>query len=432
MEADNIIAVLGVHAQLPDDYSLLYVEWPPDAESNKSAVPIFKKMVATNLPPQFIHDFTPSGASCWQTRSERDHKDTNLHVFISVGSGTGLAKPFYEGALKPLWEHCGLREGADYAVHYTTSERSVIELTQNIILPRANEGVNQAIVLLSGDGGVVDIVNTLMSSKRTRQYCKPNIALFPMGTGNALAHSLKITTDKTMGIASMLRGHHQPLPLFRATFSPGARLLLNEAREEHELYQLGGNPVIWGAVVCSWGLHAGLVGDSDTSEYRKYGAERFQMAAKEALFPTDGSDPHKYHGRVSLMKECGDGEHWQVLERQHHAYILATLVSNLEQGFTISPASRPLDGQLRLVQFGPMPGQKVMEIMGKAYQGGKHVEDEDVGYEDIEGLKIKFHEAEDGRWRRVCVDGKIIRVEKDGWVIVTKEPSDVLDVVCMA
>lgn len=112
-------------------------------------------------------------------------------------------------------------------------------------------------------------------------------------------------------------------------------------------------------------------------------------------------------------------------------YVLATLVSHLEQPFCISPASKPLDGKLYLVLFGPRGGDDAMRIMGLAYQGGKHVDDGAVRYEEIEGLRIEFEgaEEEEGRWRRVCVDGKIVRVEAGGWVEVRREERRVLDVV---
>jgi len=124
---------------------------------------------------------------------------------------------------------------------------------------------------------------------------------------------------------------------------------------------------------------------------------------------------------------------WEDLGRETHAYILATLVSDLEKGFKISPASKPLDGKLRLVHFGPMSGDDAMATMSKAYQGGKHVDDDAVGYEEIEGLEIQFDDdEEDPAWRRICVDGKIIRVEKGGWVRVQKEAQNVADIVCMS
>jgi hypothetical protein len=52
-----------------------------------------------------------------------------------------------------------------------------------------------------------------------------------------------------------------------------------------------------------------------------------------------------------------------------------------------------------------------------------------VRYEDIEGLKVELLEDE-GRWRRVCVDGKIVRVEQGGWFDVRKHVGKgVLDIV---
>jgi diacylglycerol kinase family enzyme len=143
------------------------------------------------------------------------------------------------------------------------------------------------------------------------------------------------------------------------------------------------------------------------------------------LYPADGSLPHPYRGKVSYLTQ--DGE-WTKLDGEEHLYTLATLVSNLEAPFCISPSTKPLDGSMHLVYFGPTSGDEAMRIMGLAYQGGKHVDDAMVRYEQIEGLKIEFDEA-DGRWRRVCVDGKIIRVEKGGWVEVKKRVGGVLDVV---
>jgi hypothetical protein len=73
----------------------------------------------------------------------------------------------------------------------------------------------------------------------------------------------------------------------------------------------------------------------------------------------------------------------------------------------------------------------VMKIMTGAYQGGKHVEDPRVGYETIDGLRIEFDE-QDARWRRICVDGKIVRVEQGGWVVVRSGAGKgVVDLIAM-
>jgi hypothetical protein len=171
------------------------------------------------------------------------------------------------------------------------------------------------------------------------------------------------------------------------------------------------------------------------------------MVAKELLSPPGGNGmPHAYRAKVTLRK-CATStegavtlptqEYEEMIPREEHGYILMTLVSNLEKTFCISPASKCLDGKLRVVHFGPKSGEEIMRIMGEAYQGGGHVsngegrgEDGAVGYEEIEGAWIEFLEPE-GRWRRVCVDGLIVRVEEGGWMDVTKveEGREAVDVL---
>ncbi|KAM3421021.1 hypothetical protein BST61_g1445 [Cercospora zeina] len=421
----NMLACLPTQGGDDGDHHFLYVEENRGAAHGSPASPVvFRSATLNNPPAPLVNDFLApaSGANCCEARQDRG----NLHVIVSTGSGTGRAADVWRQLVQPAVEQLGLTEGADYVLHRTTSAHSVSDLTRDVFLPNANLGVAQAILLMSGDGGVVDIVNTLLQGQRGPKYKKPNISLLPLGTGNALANSAGLVRDNTLGLRTWLRGGTKELPLFRATFSPGARLLFDEARQERALHLEDGVAVAYGSVVASWGLHAGLVADSDTAEFRKFGVERFKMAAKEALAPSDGSPPHVYRAKVSIQRP-GQTD-WHSLRDGEHAYVLATLCSQLEKGFIISPASGPLDGKLRLVHFGPMSGEDAMNIMGKAYQGGQHVNDERVGYEEITALRIDFNE-EDGRWRRVCIDGKIIRVEKDGWVEVYSGQNGVIDLI---
>ena len=151
-------------------------------------------------------------------------------------------------------------------------------------------------------------------------------------------------------------------------------------------------------------------------------------SAKELLEPSDGSAPHIYKGQVTPFTKGLNHDESQALDRHEHMYILATMVSNLEEKLCISPSSKPLDGRMRLLHFGPVSSDRVMSILGRAFTGGSHVSDEAVTYKEIDGLRIDFDEK-DSRWRRVCVDGKIVRVSRNGWVTVqlcSKSPLDLL------
>ncbi|KAL6244294.1 hypothetical protein RBB50_008536 [Rhinocladiella similis] len=346
--------------------------------------------------------------------------DREVHVVISILSGQRKAQEYYDETLKPFLDDREIH----HSTHTTKSAKTITELTKSLFLPNAVKGVKQTIVLLSGDGGVVDIVDTLTSILNRSSddirlpsvFIKPVIVLMPMGTANALAWSSKVAGDP---LNAMLTGTPKPLPTFQAQFSPGARLVVDEGQGREALAASDDNgSVMYGAVVFSWGLHASLVGLSDTTEYRKHGLQRFRMAAGQLL-----KEDHKYKGKAEWRKAGGE---WTELPELEHSYVLASLVSNLEETFQISPATKPVDGTLHLVHIGSEPASEIMRILGLAYQSGQHVSDPKATYEDIEGLRIEFNEDEE-QWRLVCVDGKIIAAAKGGWVEVTKIPGSGVD-----
>jgi diacylglycerol kinase family enzyme len=409
-----------------------------DSSSLPDSPPPFRLIThsASTLPRPFLDKHLFPGLS-----THLDQKANILHVLISTLSGTGLAPQFFDDVLEPLLGAIGWKE-SEYRVVRTKSAESVKEFAQSQLLVEANNGKKQTVLMLSGDGGMVDTINGLLErGDRSRYilkmpsvllifdcelltrtqysaYTKPVLSQLPLGTGNALFHSLHKTSTLPslyiQGLRTLLRGTPRPLPIFRATFSPGARALTNEAQTQTPLH----NDTLYGAVVASYGLHATLVADSDTTEYRKHGAQRFALVAKDLLDPPEGGDPHAYRAEVTLTRS-DEKEH--VIARKEHGYVLAALVSNLEKTFTISPASKPLDGQLRVVHFGPLDGQKTMRIMTEAYNNGNHISMDAVGYERVQGMQIKFlEEGQDWKWRRCCVDGLIVGVEPGGWMDVRK------------
>ena len=346
--------------------------------------------------------------------------DHELHVIVSILSGRHKAQEYYDETLKPWLDAHQLR----YITHTTKSAQTIIELSRSLIIPNAKKGVKQTIILLSGDGGIVDIVNTLTTDLIRKRdgvptpsvFTRPVIALVPMGTANALAWSSKVAQDP-LGI--LLKGSPKPLPSFQVTVSPGSRLVANEGKDREVLTEAEDEDnIVFGAVVASWGLHASLVAMSDTSEYRKHGLERFRMAAEEL-----SKDLHTYRGKIKWRKEGGE---WVEIPGSEHSYILSIMVSNLEERFRISPHTKPLDGSLRLLHIGPEPVSVIMRILGSAYQAGAHITDEKLTYREIESMRIDFEEEEE-LWRMICIDGKIIAVDKGGWMEVKRLPGNGID-----
>ncbi|MCJ1290252.1 hypothetical protein MMC34_001788 [Xylographa carneopallida] len=412
-------------------YTLLYVgksEVGSNGSMEEEKSSITKSVKVLDPPAVLLDNFLISCLPEHLSFPSGENEQCDLHVVVSVKSGICEAEVFFEGVVQVAFHALGLLEHR-YQLHKTSSEQSIKEFITNVLGPRAKSGITQSALLLSGDGGIVDIINVLQSFRSTN-FVQPTIGLLALGTGNALANSAGLNRDSTRGLRGFLRGHPQNLPTFAATFSLDSRHMIDEGRRTESL-STKENPrgIVYGAVVCSWALHASLVADSDTTEYRKFGPQRFQMAAKELLDPSDGSKPHIYSGRVTLFKKNGNGqEYTEHLDRTKHMYLLATLVSNLEEQLSISPRSKPLDGQLRLVHFGALSSEEIMRILGLAFQGGKHVFEASVGYDSIEGMRIDLDE-EDSHWRRICIDGKIVQVDMGGWVEVRKEPFGVVKLV---
>lgn len=379
---------------------------------------------------------------------------SRLDVIVSVRSGTGLAPKFYEAVLRPLLDTLGLSESSDsaaaagsaapsYRTTLTKDANTVKEFVKAELGGSVAGTTDKTVILLSGDGAVVDLLNGGGDMPPSTTHPLPTIVLVPLGTGNALFHSLHkphyenekkeeaaspaaTPTPLVLAVRALLRGRAAPLPTFRATFSPGARLVDGEAATAK-------TPVaaLTGAIVASYGLHSQLVWESDTPAWRRHGAKRFGMVAEELL-----QESHAYRAVVektassssSSSSSPDDGG-----EAVGFNYILATLVSNLERTFAISPAGRPLDGTLRLVRFGGFDGARTMEVMMAAYDGGRHVGMEGVRYEAVaDGGEVRITTREaDARWRKVCVDGTIVEIPTGGTMTVRKAAEPALRVVVL-
>ncbi|KAI1373663.1 ATP-NAD kinase-like domain-containing protein [Hypoxylon crocopeplum] len=419
--------------------------------------PSFKlsKSQVADVPQSFLNAFLSEGVPEYlQSGPSR-----RVHLVVSTGSGTGLALNFYKSVLRPLlesWHLHALEPSADLAEgskpntynHVTTQSPESIRDFAEGLDSGGQDAVQHTIVLLSGDGGVIEMLNGKAPVEGPGAEAQlPLIAMLPLGTGNALFHSLHKTarteaesaapSGLVQSLHTLFRGRAASLPSFKVEFPPGSRIITysspsKDSSDSTVEIQKHTDAVsrLYGAIVASYGFHSQLVWESDTPEYRKYGAKRFGMVAQELL-----KESHAYNAVVELSQK--DGSHLRKLDRDRHAYILATMVSNLEKTFTISPSSKPLDGKIRLVHFGAVSGQKTMEIMMKAYDGGKHVgmkwtsddgKEDKVGYDETEVIKITTLE-EDARWRKVCIDGTIVELPQGGSMTIERQDKPHLQVL---
>lgn len=464
-QAEQVVCVLKSPG-VPGQYDVISLE-----EETKDQVPSFRlsSQSTSDVPKLLLDDFLVEDIPEYLRSSD----GRKVHVLVSTGSGTRLALDFYQSALKPLLDKLGLSPTqtdtettatepgghSTYHVYVTQGPQSITRFARDLSLSIKGLGgsaIQHTVILLSGDGGTIELLNgkAPVDAAGVPDGSLPLIAMLPLGTGNALFHSLQRPfyaspeergpSPLVLGLRTLLRGKQAALPSFRVDFSPGSRTIrYTDAKGEQGDQSGSETPAdsaveestlvshLYGAIVASYGFHSQLVWESDTPEYRKHGEKRFGMVAQELL-----KEGHVYRATVELTTPggegpAGDGGTTRKLERDLHAYILATMVSNLEKTFTISPASMPLDGRLRLVHFGAVGGQRAMDIMMQAYNNGKHIgmewpsEDgsgavERVGYDEAARVRVEVLE-EDPRWRKVCIDGTIVEIPKGGSMTVATD-----------
>ncbi|EGW30741.1 sphingosine kinase-like protein [Spathaspora passalidarum NRRL Y-27907] len=310
-----------------------------------------------------------------------------VYIVDSIKSGTGRADDnLYSKIIKPLFQL--LKIGYEY--YATTSAASIVEFARS--LSKIEEDLT--IIFISGDTSINEFINGLPEAKANQ-----NITVFPIpgGTGNSLALSVNLTSQ-IEAVAKLVTSSNQPAPLYlyEVDFPTGSYHLVQDEKKD----EIQGKLKF--LVVVSWGFHASLVADSDTPELRKFGLQRFQIAAMNNL-----KQEQKYEGDCYINNRKISGP---------FAYWLVTSSQRFEPTFEISPKGNIFEESLYLVTFNTQEdkegnGDYIMKVMKDVYNKGAHAEDPNVTYEKLkqgDEITLKTTNTEPIRNRRFCVDGSII------------------------
>lgn len=252
------------------------------------------------------------------------------------------------------------------------------------------------IVIISGDTSINELINSLSPGRLSRM----KILVVPAGTGNSLALSIGLT-DELAAVKKLIsyQDHDvRPLNLYEVQFPVGSRILNSKGTAK----ELTGPHLF--VVVASWAFHASLVADSDTEELRKFGIDRFKMAAQANL-----ARPQVYDGDVAITRYGAP----TVSHTGPFAYFVITPSKKFEPTFEILPKGNIFDSNLYLVGFPSENSDSyIMDLMNEVYAGGKHVENAKVFYDLIEkDQQIELHIRNTSpETNRFCVDGAIVVV----------------------
>lgn len=167
---EDIIAVL----KRKDEYiiaALVPVVGEPDGESK--------------IPFELVIETTTNLRHDLETYMIRDlpewleHGRSETFVLASTLSGTGLTMEFLDRILKPLLNAFGLKDG-QYKVSKTQEASYIRDWAESSLLAKANEGTRQTVIMLTGDGGVVETLNGILASGERSRYAQNTHLIEPL------------------------------------------------------------------------------------------------------------------------------------------------------------------------------------------------------------------------------------------------------------
>jgi len=142
-------------------------------ETTKKTSPF--ELIITNVPANLPKEFL--NKHLLKELPDQLQPENEIHVLISMLSGTGLSPSFFNEILQPVLHGLGFKDES-YNVVRTKSAESVKEFARSTLLVGANEGIKQTVLMLSGDGGMVDTINGLLESGQRSRYFLPFLSLF--------------------------------------------------------------------------------------------------------------------------------------------------------------------------------------------------------------------------------------------------------------
>ncbi|KAL7826629.1 hypothetical protein AOLI_G00318380 [Acnodon oligacanthus] len=326
-------------------------------------------------------------------------------VLVNPLSGKGQAMALYTGPIQRM-----LTEAAvPHTLITTEHQNHARELVRKADLSQWS-----AIVILSGDGLLFEVINGLMEREDWEEAIRTPLGILPGGSGNALAASVHHYTqaDAVFGEDLLLscgfvlcKGLVCPLDLLSVCLSSGQRL--------------------FSFLSLAWGFVADV--DIESEKYRPVGAVRFLvgalvrlaslrtyqgrlaflLAAEESSSVTTHSPPslpassyrsslpcvsntQQHHSperpaTTTDLKERGPGDDlmtplgapvptdWTVVEERDFVLVLATCHSHLAEDLMVAPDARPGDGHIHLFYVTAGVSRPALLRLFLAMEKGSHL-----------------------------------------------------------
>ncbi|KAG0013876.1 Sphingosine kinase 1, partial [Podila clonocystis] len=196
-------------------------------------------------------------------------KQRRILFLVNPKGGVGRAKTISDTIVKPMLEHSGLK----VTERYTEYARHAVDIAHKVDL-----NAFDALVVISGDGVLHEIINGLLSRPDWDKARRLPVGVISAGSGNAIATSLG-TRNQYVAALAAIRGETAKMDIF-------------------SISQLD-RPRIYSMLLFSWGMTSDA--DLESERYRWLGHLRFEIAAFVRMVRL-----RRYPGKVYVLPPKDD------------------------------------------------------------------------------------------------------------------------------
>uniref|UniRef100_A0A8C9K6R9 sphingosine kinase n=1 Tax=Panthera tigris altaica TaxID=74533 RepID=A0A8C9K6R9_PANTA len=254
-------------------------------------------------------------------------------VLLNPRGGKGKALQLFWSHVQPLLAQAGI----SFTLMLTERRNHARELVQGLELGRWD-----ALVVMSGDGLMYEVVNGLMERPDWETAIRKPLCSLPAGSGNALAASLnhyagyeQVTNEDLLTNCTLLlcRRLLEPMNLLSLHTASGLRL--------------------FSVLSLSWGFIADV--DLESEKFRRLGELRFTLGTFLRL-----AEPVPAH--------------WTVVPEQDFVLVLALLHSHLGSEMFAAPMGRSAAGTMHLFYVRAGVSRATLLRLFLAMEKGRHLE----------------------------------------------------------
>ncbi|XP_062853023.1 sphingosine kinase 1-like [Trichomycterus rosablanca] len=326
-----------------------------------------------------------------------------LLVLLNPHSGKGQALSLFNNHVQHMLQEAGIT----YTLVVTEFQNHAREIVQKADLSQLD-----ALVIMSGDGLLFEVVNGLMEREDWEKAIRTPLGVLPGGSGNAVAASIHYYTGA------------QPVSGEDLLMSCGFMLCKGlVSRLDLTSVCIASNQRLFSFLSLAWGFVADV--DIESEKYRHIGGARFTMGTlvrlaslrvyqgKLAYLPVEESQ-NQEPSRTSLsdnytLFNSSDHPvpaHWTVVREEDFVLVLALYQSHLAEDLIGAPDSRLDDGNIHLIYVKAGISRTSLLRLFLAMKKGTHLNTNCpfVVYVKVRALRLEPYSPQG----TITVDGELV------------------------